>query len=99
MASSLVEDTLRAKLIEARAPPLPCRRVLAQLVGERARTAGPVRCPGADAGALGAQAGERERLKVLLKERLLECGWRDAVKEEVRDARPPPPPGQCGSRV
>lgn len=30
------------------------------------------------------EAGEKERLKALLKERLLECGWRDAVKDECR---------------
>ena len=29
------------------------------------------------------QSGQKERLKTLLKERLVECGWRDAVKDEA----------------
>lgn len=29
------------------------------------------------------QSVEKHRLKSLLKERLIECGWRDAIKDEV----------------
>ena len=30
------------------------------------------------------QSGERERLKQLLRERLIECGWRDELKEQCK---------------
>lgn len=30
------------------------------------------------------QSGERERLKQLLRERLVECGWRDELKEQCK---------------
>ncbi|EEH55815.1 uncharacterized protein MICPUCDRAFT_44519 [Micromonas pusilla CCMP1545] len=29
-------------------------------------------------------SGERERLKQLLRERLIECGWRDELKEQCK---------------
>lgn len=35
------------------------------------------------------QSGEKHRLKSLLKERLVECGWRDAIKDEVRSVLVP----------
>ena len=40
------------------------------------------------------ESGQKERLKILLKERLVECGWRDAIKDEVRPPCRPATPAR-----